>query len=103
MAGGRVDFYIMKHITDNTMSVYIGSTTDLKRRKRQHKYHCSTPTSDKHMFRMYKYVRDNGGFDNWEITSLMNLINPSDRARYTLEQHLMIQYGATLNTKFRLV
>jgi hypothetical protein len=103
MTGGRVDIYIMKHRTDNTMSVYVGSTTDLKRRKRQHKYHCSTPTSDKHMFRMYKYVRDNGGFENWDITSLMNLINPTDTLRFTLEQHLITQYNATLNTKFNLV
>ncbi len=47
--------------------VYVGSTTNLTVRKYGHKNSCSNVNSKKHNYYVYRFIRDNGGFDNWEF------------------------------------
>ncbi len=49
---------------------YIGSTTDVKRRKIQHKYSCNKIKNREYNKKLYKYIRENGGFDEWEMVIL---------------------------------
>ena len=42
---------------------YIGSTKNFHRRKGEHKFKCKDSNIP-----LYKYIRDNGGFYNFEIT-----------------------------------
>ena len=44
---------------------YIGSTTNLKRRKYQHKSDCNNSNTQVYNGKLYKFIRDNGGYDNW--------------------------------------
>tara|TARA_R110002073_G_scaffold64944_3_gene162522 strand:- start:312 stop:917 length:606 start_codon:yes stop_codon:yes gene_type:complete len=46
---------------------YIGSTTCLKERKRQHRFCCNNPHSKAYNNLKYKIIRENGGFANWEM------------------------------------
>jgi len=41
---------------------YVGHTTDFKSRKNQHKFSCKCKD-----FKIYKSIRDNGGWDNWTM------------------------------------
>lgn len=44
---------------------YIGSTSNLSRRINEHKYNCLRPTSMKHNYKLYKFIRKNGGWYNF--------------------------------------
>ena len=59
-------FYILVN-ADYPEHLYIGSTTDLKTRKRNHKYNCNTPSRRHYSYDIYKTIRDYGGFSDWTM------------------------------------
>ena len=48
-------------------NMYIGHTTNFKERKAKHKRTYNNPNSKKYNFPVYKFIRDNNGFDNFEM------------------------------------
>lgn len=50
--------------------LYIGSTTDYKRRMRIHKYYCNNLNSKKSQYLVYKLIRENGGWDSFQKETL---------------------------------
>ena len=46
---------------------YVGSTTDLIRRRQMHKSSCNNPNQKLYNTKLYKTIRDNGGWDNWQM------------------------------------
>ena len=50
--------------------IYIGSTTDFKQRKGQHKSRCNNEKSPSYNMRVYKFIRENGEWDNWDSVVL---------------------------------
>ena len=50
--------------------IYVGSTSNLRQRKCQHKEGCNNPNSRCHMFYVYQFIRDNGTFGNWDLYEL---------------------------------
>jgi len=51
----------------NITDIYIGSTTSFRHRKAGHKSDCNNENSKKYNFNLYKCIRENGGFLNWEM------------------------------------
>jgi hypothetical protein len=51
----------------NVKEIYIGSTINFKRRKCCHKSSCNNINSKKYNLKVYKYIRANGGFQNWDM------------------------------------
>lgn len=49
---------------------YVGSTTNFKRRQKEHKKHCNNENSKSYNLKVYQFIRDNGGFDNWEFIEI---------------------------------
>ena len=49
---------------------YIGSTGNIKTRIQVHKYSCNNENSEKYNQYKYVYIRENGGFDNWNYDIL---------------------------------
>ena len=47
--------------------IYIGNTTDLVRRKSQHKERCNNENGKKYNFNVYQFIRKNGGWNNWNL------------------------------------
>jgi hypothetical protein len=61
---------IIYKIVCNDLSIkecYVGHTTDFVRRKWSHKYCCKTETDKKYHLKVYKIIRDNGGWENYSI------------------------------------
>ena len=50
---------------ENIEDVYIGSTTDIKKRITDHKYNCNNENSKDYNQYKYTFIRENGGFKNW--------------------------------------
>lgn len=51
----------------NITDIYIGSTTNFYQRKRAHKYSCNNPNENNYNLYVYKFIRDNGGWENWRM------------------------------------
>lgn len=54
----------------NITEIYIGSTVNKYRRKGNHKTVCNNPNSNKYNYYVYQFIRENGGFDNWDLVIL---------------------------------
>ena len=62
---------------------YIGSTINIKTRIKEHKYSCNNENLKKYNQYKYVYIRENGGFDNWDFKILCKC--PKDD-RYKMER-----------------
>lgn len=64
---------IMYKIVCNDLSVadiYVGHTTDFAKRKYSHKTRCNNLEDKRHHLKVYKYIRDNGGWDNFTMIEI---------------------------------
>jgi hypothetical protein len=50
--------------------IYIGSTTDFRGRGYQHKADCNHPHRLMHNTKIYKTIREHGGWDSWEMIKI---------------------------------
>jgi len=58
--------YKLVHKDDlNDENIYTGHTTDFICRKNLHKSDCTNPNSKSYNEKKYKYIRENGGWDEW--------------------------------------
>ena len=61
---------IIYKIVCNDLSVedcYVGHTTDMSKRKYAHKYVCNNENCKGYNYKIYKIIRQNGGWDNWNM------------------------------------
>jgi len=59
--------YWIKCIDPNIPDEYIGSTTNFKGRTNTHKSDCTNEKSKKYNLYVYKFIRENGGWENWSL------------------------------------
>lgn len=52
-------------------ATYVGSTVDLKQRICQHRHRCIEGNKKSH-YKLYVFIRENGGFDNFEFNVLQS-------------------------------
>jgi len=72
--------YIIRHKHSNNS--YIGSTKDFKERKKSH-YKKSHYTQDR---KLYNFLRDNGGWDNFDMVEICKCEN--DKLREMEQYHM---------------
>jgi len=61
---------IYKIYKEDTPEFYIGSTNNEKQRKKDHKSDCNNEYGEKYNRKVYKFMRENGGYDNWKYEVL---------------------------------
>ena len=49
---------------------YIGATTGFNNRKSKHKRVCETENQSGYNFKVYKFIRENGGWNNWTMEKI---------------------------------
>ena len=76
---------------------YIGSTVNLERRIRQHKYNSLRPFSKEYDRKNYKAIRDNKGWDNWDIVVLEECIVNNIKQLRKVEQKFISELKPNLN------
>lgn len=77
----------------NLNFIYVGSTTDFRRRKSQHKYECN----NNNLLKIYKTIRENGGWDAFEMIEIEKYkCNDGIEARIR-ERYWMELFNANLN------
>ncbi len=78
--------------------IYVGSTTDIRKRKWRHKSSCNNENTKIYNNNVYQFIRNNGGWSNWDMIEIekYNAIDGYDatkRERYYIEE-----LKATLNS-----
>ena len=70
--------------------LYVGATTNFKQRKGQHKRRCCNPNDKSHHLKVYQFIRENGGWNNWNMILVEqypceNQLESNKRERYWFE------------------
>jgi len=77
--------------------IYIGSTISFRRRKWNHKSNCNNINKIDYNRKVYQFIRDNGGWDNWDMI-LIAKVNCNDKMELRKkEREYMEEYKPSLN------
>ena len=91
-------FYKIQCKNPDVKDMYIGHTTNFVQRKLAHKYSCIYDKCANYHCKVYNVIRENGGWDNWNM-EIIAFHNCEDLyAARKLEQQYFEQYNATLNS-----
>jgi hypothetical protein len=82
----------------NIKEVYVGSTVNFTRRKCQHKSSCNDISSKEYNQPKYKYIRDNGGWENWSMYEVEKYPCNDKNEAHTRERFWIESFNTTLNT-----
>ena len=65
---------------ETILDFYIGHTTNFFQRKASHKITCENPNSSSYNTKLYKTIRENGGWNNWNMQEIevLNLKNSTE-------------------------
>jgi len=79
---------------------YVGHTTNFMQRKAKHKNSCNSEKDEKYNRKVYKTIRDNGGWVNFEMILIEtyecnNRLEATQRERYWYEK-----LDSTMNTLY---
>jgi hypothetical protein len=82
----------------NVKDCYVGSTTDFSKRKYCHKSVCNKPNEKKINLKVYKMIRENGGWDNWSMVLIETHPCENKREAEKRERFWYDALNAQLNT-----
>ena len=81
----------------NITDIYIGHTTNLVKRRNQHKSRCNNERDSYNHFKVYKFIRENGGWDNWSVIEVDKCPCLDFEEVLKIERHYIETLNATLN------
>jgi len=77
--------------------VYIGSTENFEKRCKSHNSFCNNENAHNYNYKVYKFIRANGGMDNWIIEEI---IQCEEDTRYDAEVHYFNTHNSKLNSYY---
>ena len=89
-------FYKIVCKDENIKDLYVGKTTDLKKRWTKHKFNCNNENDKKYNLKLYKFIRENGNIDNWNIIEI-DKGEYDDKDSAIVEKYWVKELNATLN------
>jgi hypothetical protein len=84
---------------DRPGMLYVGSCKNFKHRKNEHKSSCCNPKSKKYNCTGYKYIRENGGWDEWSIDVIWVFEVADKTEQRMIEQFFIKTLNAPLNDR----
>jgi len=93
---------IMYKIVCNDLSIkqcYVGHTTDMTKRKCAHKSRCNKEKDKGHNLKIYKIIRENGGWDNWTMLLVEKFPCKDKHEACKREREIFEELGAIMNTR----
>jgi DNA repair exonuclease SbcCD ATPase subunit len=79
--------------------IYVGHTTDFNNRKRCHKSHCINSNDKSYNYKVYQYIRDNGGWNNWSMIEIEKYPCADEREATARERYWCEYFKADLNSQ----
>lgn len=94
----KTAMYVISHKDDvNKEEFYLGSTQNVVKRRNKHKSDCNNPNSKSHNLKLYKFIRENGGWDNWVFCEIEKYPCNSKRECEARERYWFDTLKPTLN------
>ncbi len=78
--------------------IYIGSTTNFNKRRHTHKSSFNSSIPKYLNSKLYNFIRENGGWENWSMVEIKKFSCNDKRELYTEEMKMMTELKATLNS-----
>jgi hypothetical protein len=103
MTRGNVDYskgciYKICCKDSSITDIYIGSTTNFRGRKSQHKSSCNNENANGFNMNIYKTIREKGGWENWDMVLIENYSSNSKKELEKREREKFDELKPTLNT-----
>ena len=90
---------IYKWVCNDCDEIYVGSTINFTRRKQSHKTSCTNEKDKKHHLKIYKTMREYGGFENWRMIQVETYPCQSKRELEAREEDVRKEINAKLNSR----
>jgi hypothetical protein len=81
----------------NIKDCYVGHTTNFIKRKQHHKNNTNDENDNHYNIYVYKFIRDNGGWNNWSMIIIDNVKCDNLLDALRQERKFFEEYQATLN------
>ena len=81
----------------NVEDMYVGHTTDFRRRKNSHKTRCQNEGNSHYNCKVYTFIRDNGGWNNWVMVLICKCKCDDSLDAGKKERQYIEELNATLN------
>ena len=92
--------YKLVHKEDfNNENIYIGSTTNFRKRKNEHKNCCNNEKYKRYHQKNYQSIRDNGGWSEWNMIEIEKYPCNDKREAETKEEYWRTHFNAVLNSQ----
>jgi len=82
----------------NVKDCYVGHTTDMTKRKWAHKSVCNNEKNKGHNLKIYKIIRENGGWDNWTMLLVEKFACKDKHEACKREREIFEELDAKMNT-----
>jgi len=84
---------------ENITDCYIGSTINFKQRKKKHKGVCNNKNDKRYNSKLYQFIRENGGWDNWIIEIIEEIETDDTNQLLKKERDYINLNNSSLNTR----
>jgi hypothetical protein len=91
-------FYKIVCLDKSVELCYVGSTANLKARNHTHKSNCNNENSKAYNSKIYKTIRENGGWDNFKMIEIGKREQLRKREAEQIEEEYRQELKANLNT-----
>ena len=78
---------------------HVGHTTDMTKRKYAHKFSCNNEKDKSHNLKIYKIIRETGGWDNWTMLLVEKFPCKDKHEACKREREIFEELGAIMNTR----
>ena len=92
-------FYKITCISDDIELCYVGSTANWKERQRNHKNNCNNENCKVYNSKIYKTIRDNGGWENFKMVQIGTRKQLNKREAEQVEEEHRQELKANMNTR----
>ena len=92
-------FYKIVCLDNSVELCYVGSTADFNKRRSSHKSICNNENSNRYNLKIYKTIRDNGGWDNFKMIEIGKKEQLTNRQAEQIEDEYRQELKANMNSK----
>ena len=90
-------FYKIFCVDKSVELSYIGSTADWKQRNRSHKHDCNNQNSRAYNYKVYKTIRENGGWGNFKMVEIGKQEQLTPQQAKQIEEKYRVELNADMN------
>jgi len=95
----KYQYFIYKIYSDFCDKFYIGSTRNMASRKKLHKSVCNNSNATNHNTKIYRTIRENDGWENWNMVVIEVMENTTKLDAEIREEQMRMSLKAKLNDR----